>query len=78
MAFSVESFDFEQQMSELEASGAGSDAAKRMLATLKTRWSFIRGAIPQLDDPNASRVPLLFYRYSTQTAEDLLDLLPNT
>lgn len=77
MAFSVESFEFEQKINELEASDMG-DAAKRMLTTLKMRWSFIKGAIPQLDDPNAGRVPLLFYRYSTQTAEDLLDLLPST
>ncbi len=74
MAFSAESFAFEQQMRDLEESGTGGDAAARMLATLKTRWTFIKGAIPQLDDPDAARVPLLFYRYSSQTADDLLDM----
>jgi len=74
LAFSAESFAFEQQMNELEQSGTGGDAAARMLGTLKTRWSFIKGAIPQLDDPDAARVPLLFYRYSSQTADDLLEM----
>ena len=72
MAFSQEAMEFEMKLTALEKSGAGGDAAKRTLGTLKTRWAFIKGAIPQLDDPSAAKVPLLFYRYSSQTAEDLL------
>ena len=72
MAFSREAMEFEMNLTALEKSGTGGDAAKRTLGTLKTRWAFIKGAIPQLDDPSAAKVPLLFYRYSSQTAEDLL------
>ena len=74
MDFAEEAIKMEKQIAELEASGTGGDAARRMLDTLKTRWSFIKGMIPVLDDPEAGRVPLLFYRYSSQTAEDLLAL----
>lgn len=71
MPFSSDAMDFEMHMNDLEKKHADPDV-QRMLATLKMRWTFIKGAIPQLDDPNATRVPLLFYRYSSQTAEDLL------
>lgn len=72
MAFSSDAMKFEMHMAELEKKRAAEPEVKRLLATLKMRWAFIKGAIPQLDDPNAARVPLLFYRYSSQTAEDLL------
>ena len=74
MAFSEQAMALEQQLQALEEGGGSSDQAVRMLTTLKTRWAFIKGAIPKLDDPNAARVPLLFYRYSSQTADDLLAL----
>ncbi|MBQ0753331.1 MAG: hypothetical protein KBT87_08585 [Gammaproteobacteria bacterium] len=72
MAFSSDAMAFEMHMAELEKKRSAEPDVKRLLATLKMRWTFIKGAIPQLDDPNAARVPLLFYRYSSQTAEDLL------
>jgi hypothetical protein len=72
MAFSSDAMAFEMHMAELEQKRSAEPDVKRMLATLKMRWTFIKGAIPQLDDPDAARVPLLFYRYSSQTAEDLL------
>lgn len=74
MAFMEEAMMLERDMDTLEKQ-ASNDAVKRMLGTLKTRWTFIRGAIPQLDDPDAAKVPLLFYRYSSQTADDLLLML---
>ena len=74
MPFMQEAMTFEEDMDKLEKQAAN-DQVKRMLATLKMRWTFIRGAIPQLDDPNAAKVPLLFYRYSSQTADDLVDML---
>lgn len=72
MAFSSDAMAFEMRMTELEKKRSAEPDVKRLLAALKMRWTFIKGAIPQLDDPNAARVPLLFYRYSSQTAKDLL------
>lgn len=74
MPFMQEAMTFEEDMDKLEKEAAN-DEVKRMLSTLKMRWTFIRGAIPQLDDPDAAKVPLLFYRYSSQTADDLIDML---
>lgn len=74
MPFMEEAMSFEEDMDKLEKQAAN-DQVKRMLATLKMRWTFIRGAIPQLDDPDAAKVPLLFYRYSSQTADDLIGML---
>jgi len=74
MPFMQEAMTFEEDMDKLEKQAAN-EQVKRMLATLKMRWTFIRSAIPQLDDPDAAKVPLLFYRYSSQTADDLVDML---
>ena len=74
MAFSEQALALEQQLQALDEKGAGSDEVARVLSSLKMRWAFIKGAIPRLDDPGAARVPLLFYRYSSQTADDLLAL----
>lgn len=64
----------EQDMDKLEKE-ASNDEVRRMLSTLKMRWAFIRGAIPEMDNPDSARVPLLFYRYSSQTANDLIEML---
>jgi hypothetical protein len=74
LPFMQAAMTLEEDMDKLEKQAANDDV-KRMLSTLKMRWTFIRGAIPQMDDPNAAKVPLLFYRYSSQTADDLIDML---
>lgn len=71
MDFSAEAMAFEKSLDKLREEYAGNDALSRTLKQVATRWSFIRGAIPALDDPNAAKVPLLFHRYSGDIAADL-------
>ncbi|MDF1822136.1 MAG: hypothetical protein P1U64_11195 [Alcanivoracaceae bacterium] len=69
--FSSEAMAFEKSLDKLQAQYASNDALSRTLKQVATRWSFIRGAIPALDDPGSAKVPLLFHRYSGDIAADL-------
>jgi hypothetical protein len=72
--FSAEAMNFERALSEQEQRYRGDDRMSRTLAQTRTRWSFIRNAVPELDDPDAAKVPLLFHRYSSQITQDLFNL----
>ncbi|PKM22343.1 MAG: hypothetical protein CVV10_04755 [Gammaproteobacteria bacterium HGW-Gammaproteobacteria-14] len=69
--FSVEAMSFEQGLGEQERKYRNDEVMNRVLTQTRMRWSFIRNAVPEMDDPDSAKVPLLFYRYSSQIADDL-------
>ena len=71
MDFAQEAMAFDKALEALREQHADKEALSRTLKQVATRWSFIRGAIPALDDPSTSKVPLLFHRYSGDIADDL-------
>ncbi|MFN3713147.1 MAG: hypothetical protein ACK4SX_05770 [Alcanivoracaceae bacterium] len=72
--FSSEAMNFERALENQEKHYRSDDRMRRMLVQIRTRWSFIRNAVPELDDPNSAKVPLLFHRYSNQITQDLFNL----
>lgn len=72
--FAEEAMAFERSLESVEARYKGDDRMSRMLAQTRTRWSFIRSAVPELDNPDSAKVPLLFHRYSSQITADLMAL----
>lgn len=72
--FAEEAMAFERRLESVEARYKGDDRMSRMLAQTRTRWSFIRSAVPELDNPDSAKVPLLFHRYSSQITADLMAL----
>ena len=74
MNFAEEAMKFEQSLDAQEARYKDDQQVKRILAQTRTRWSFIRNAVPEMDNPDSAKVPLLFHRYSSQIAGDLIGL----
>jgi hypothetical protein len=74
MNFAEEAMKFEQSLEAQEALYKDDQRVKRMLAQTRTRWSFIRNAVPEMDNPDSAKVPLLFHRYSSQITGDLMGL----
>ena len=74
MNFAEEAMRFEQALQAQEARYADDQRVKRMLAQTRTRWSFIRNAVPEMDNPDSAKVPLLFHRYSSQITSDLMGM----
>lgn len=72
--FAEEAMNFERGLEAEEARYRGDEKMARMLSQTRTRWSFIRNAVPELDNPDAAKVPLLFHRYSSQITRDLMAL----
>lgn len=72
--FSEEAMKFDRSLENMQAHYRGDDRLSRLLAQTRTRWSFIRSAVPELDDPDSAKVPLLFHRYSSQITADLMAL----
>jgi len=69
--FSAEAMAFEQGLGAQERKYRNDTTMNRVLTQTRMRWSFIRNAVPEMDDPDSAKVPLLFYRYSSQIADDL-------
>ncbi|MEE4251070.1 MAG: hypothetical protein V2I38_10815 [Alcanivoracaceae bacterium] len=74
MNFAEEAMKFEQSLEAQEARYKDDQQIQRVLAQTRTRWSFIRNAVPERDNPDSAKVPLLFHRYSNQIANDLTGL----
>jgi hypothetical protein len=74
MNFAEEAMNFERALEAEEIRYAQDQRVKRMLAQTRTRWSFIRNAVPEMDNPDSAKVPLLFYRYSSQITGDVMGL----
>lgn len=72
--FAEEAMAFEHNLEGVEARYKGDERMSRMLAQTRTRWTFIRNAVPELDNPDSAKVPLLFHRYSSQITSDLMAL----
>lgn len=73
--FSEESLRFEKGLVAEEARYRNDDRMRRTLGQTRTRWQFIRNAVQEMDNPDSSKVPLLFHRYSSQITSDLMALL---
>lgn len=74
MNFAEEAMNFEQSLEAEEARYADDQQVKRVLDQTRTRWTFIRNAVPEMDNPDSAKVPLLFYRYSSQITGDVIGL----
>ena len=74
--FTAESMRFEQGLEAEQQRYRQDDRMSRLLSQTQTRWRFIRNAVPEMDNPDSAKVPLLFHRYSSQITEDLMAQLP--
>lgn len=75
MDFAAQALAIDEILDELQGKYAGDEKAREVLAFIDQRWAFVRKSIPGMDDPNTQKIPYLFYRYATQMAEHVSELL---
>lgn len=78
----LEPMDFAREAKQIDDSLAGlktkyqDDAvASDVLSFVGQRWAFVRGTVPKMNDAESNKVPYLFYRYATQVAERVQELV---
>ncbi|MAC14401.1 MAG: hypothetical protein ACJAUN_000871 [Alcanivorax sp.] len=75
MDFAIEAKSIDDQLESLKGRYASDVQASEVLAFVEQRWVFVRNTIPRMNENDANKVPYLFYRYATQVAERVEELV---
>lgn len=75
MDFAIEAKQIDDILAALKQKYQSDAAASEVLAFVGQRWAFVRGTVPKMSDAESNKVPYLFYRYSTQVAERVEELV---
>jgi len=75
MDFAIEAKAIDDQLVNLKKRYAEDVPASDVLAFVEQRWVFVRNTIPRMNENDANKVPYLFYRYATQVAERVEELV---
>lgn len=73
--FAIEAKGIDDQLVTLKHRYADDVQAREVLAFVEQRWVFVRNTIPRMNENDANKVPYLFYRYATQIAERVEELV---
>jgi hypothetical protein len=73
--FALEAKSIDDTLSRLKSRYASDPQANEVLAFVEQRWVFVRGTIPRMNEQDTNKVPYLFYRYATQRAERVDELV---
>lgn len=75
MDFAMEAKQIDNAIASLKQKYQQDAVASEVLAFVSQRWAFVRGSVPKMNDAESSKVPYLFYRYATQVAERVEELV---
>lgn len=75
MDFAKEAKQIDDALVSLKTKYKDDATASEVLAFVSQRWSFVRSTVPTMNDAESKKVPYLFYRYVTQVAEHVEDLV---
>jgi hypothetical protein len=75
MDFALEAKAIDDQLENLKRHYASDTQASEVLAFVDQRWVFVRNTIPRMNENDANKVPYLFYRYASQVAEHIEELV---
>ena len=75
MDFAIEAKGIDDQLTTLKGRYADDAQAREVLAFVEQRWVFVRNTIPRMNENDANKVPYLFYRYASQVAERVEELV---
>lgn len=75
MDFAIEAKGIDDQLASLKGRYADDAQAREVLAFVEQRWVFVRNTIPRMNENDANKVPYLFYRYASQVAERVEELV---
>ncbi len=75
MDFAMEAKQIDDSLVNLQKKYQNDAVASDVLAFVSQRWTFVRSSVPKMNDTESSKVPYLFYRYATQVAERVDELV---
>lgn len=75
MDFAIEAKGIDDQLATLKGRYTDDAQAREVLAFVEQRWVFVRNTIPRMNENDANKVPYLFYRYASQVAERVEELV---
>ncbi|MCG8394134.1 MAG: hypothetical protein MI745_13735 [Pseudomonadales bacterium] len=75
MDFAIEAKKIDNQLDTLKKKYRADAQASEVLNFISQRWAFVRNTIPRMNEQDANKVPYLFYRYATQVAERVEELV---
>lgn len=75
MDFAMEAKNIDDALAALKEKYQSDTEASEVLSFVGQRWAFVRGSVPKMSDSESNKVPYLFYRYSTQVAERVEELV---
>ena len=73
--FALAAKNIDDQLVSLKEKYKSDSDASQVLAFVDHRWMFIRKTVPKMSENDANKVPYLFYRYASQIAERVEDLI---
>ncbi len=75
MDFAIEAKQIDDALASLKQQYQSDPQASDALNFISQRWAFVRGSVPKMSDAESNKVPYLFYRYATQVAERVEQLV---
>ena len=75
MDFASETKRIDDNLAALKVKYQSDARASDALSFIGQRWAFVRGSVPKMNDAESKKVPYLFYRYATQVAERVEELV---